>query len=487
MSESLFRAIRTGDADEVKRLIDAGCDPNCTMPAESDHGSFLDQVTPLMVAAAAPYSTVEIVAHLLAAAADPFAVSAGEVTATWYAAGGGTGYPLTDANRKTLDGNHPYLNWGGGDVDRLKLLLEAGGDPNESASNGRSCVYEACSVGDPQRLELLLQSGAKPGPACAPTDESDSLAGIVENKLWASVRGYLPVTPYQLVPLFAAASSGSVACTKLIVEAGFHADYNLADDDALSHAGSVEVVEYLWELGLRPSGGSFGFDAIDNAIEDNNLPVLDFLLRRVDSAALQQKLLTASGVRMNPEAVKLILDLGANPNELSQDYGSPLHTACWQGDGNGGREDSVVEKTIRTLLEGGADPNLVARGGRPLHEAVSGDWSSPTSTRILLEFGAEVDARNDAGQTALMLAAEGGGLECIRALLGAGADRKLKDRRGKTPLDLARSHLKLWQKPKFKLIDSFMEQVLSLTGESNTAWKERARENAEAVVELLAQ
>lgn len=370
-------------------------------------------------------------------------------------------------------------------MKRLKILLEAGGDPNESASNGRSCVYEACSVGDPERLTLLLEAGAKAGPSYAPSAEFDNLSSIVGKEQWAVLKEYWPNTPYQLVPLFAAASSGSAACTKLIVDAGFPVDYTLGEDDALSQAGSVEVVEFLWDSGLRPTGGSFGFDAIDNAIEDNNLPVLSFLLRRVDSATLQQKLLTASGVRMNPEAVRLILELGANPNERSQDYGSPLHTACWQGDGNGGREDSVVEATLRTLLQSGADPNLVAKGGCPLHEAVSGDWGSPTSTRVLLEFGAEVDARNDAGQTALMLAAEGGDLECVRNLLAAGADRTLKDRRGKTPLALARSNLKVWQKPKIPLINGFVDRVLSSMGESSTAWRDRARENAEEVVELL--
>lgn len=132
-------------------MLEEGIDPNLRMPAESDHGAFLDQVTPLMVAVATPKSTPEIVQALLAHGADPFAVSAGEVSAVWYACGGGTGYPLTDEHLNELEPDHSFRLWGGGDAERLRIILDAGGDPNECADNGRSCVYEACSVGDPAR------------------------------------------------------------------------------------------------------------------------------------------------------------------------------------------------------------------------------------------------------------------------------------------------------------------------------------------------
>jgi len=430
VSKSLIDAIRRGDLSLVGELLDQGADVDYRLPAEEDYGAFLHEVTPLMVAVSAPKSTPEIVRLLLSKGADPFAVSAGGVTATWYACGGGTGYAAEKAIRDELEPNHPYHLWGGGSAECLQLMLDAGGDPNESADNGRSCVYEACSVADPLRLKLLIERGAKVDPT-----------------------RFRSRSRYRLIPLFAASESGSLDCVRLIVEAGFPADYEHREDNALKSAGSLEVVEYLWEKGVRPTAGSFGFDAMDEAIEENNLPVLRFLLGKADRATIQQKLLTASGVRMNPDAIPLIIEAGADANLPDESYGSPLHSACWQGDGNGGRPTDVTEKTVQLLLDYGADPNLLSRGTRPLHEAVDGDWASPTSVRVLLSRGAEVDGTSKDGETALILAAIRLEIECVQLLLEAGADRSIKDKRGRTALDYAASYLEEREKPRAKVLD----------------------------------
>ncbi len=430
-------AIRRGDFSQVRKLITEGADPNFRLSAESDHGAFLDQVTPLMVAVAAPKANAEIVRILLAHGANPFSVSAGEVSPTWYACGGGTGYPMTEVNLQSLEPDHPYRKWGGGDAERLKMILDVGGNPNEFAKNGRSCVFEACSVGDPARVRLLIERGANVGPACPISSGSSLIAETLGETVVEKLRGAMADSPYQLVPLFAASSTGSLDCVKLIVEAGFPVDFDLAGNNALTAVGSVEVAEYLWNQGVQPQAGSFGFDAIDNAIDTDNLSVLRFLLSKVDLATIQDKLLTASGVRMNPQAVRLLLELGADANKPSKGFGSPLHYACWQGDGNDGRANEVVVETVQLLIDAGADPNLRSNGTRPLHEAVFGDWGSPTSVRVLLRNGADVNALDERGQTALMIAAQHGEFECVRLLLEAGADRELKDKRGNTALDLA--------------------------------------------------
>ena len=485
MSALLINAIRNGDSSRVSQLIKAGADPNYRLQAELDHGAFLDQVTPLMVAVAAPKSNAEIVKILLANGSEPFAVSAGEVSATWYASGGGTGYSLSKANLQTLEPDHPYLNWGGGDVERLAMLLDAGGDPNESASNGRSCVYEASSVGDPARLKLLIKRGAKVGPALPPTSIKDSISEAFDKNIPKAVREMMADSLHQLVPLFAASSEGNVECVKLIIEAGFPADFELNGDNAVTGVGNIEVLEYLWAQGVRPQTGRFGFDAIDDAIEADNLSVLRFLLRKVDRATVQEKLLTASGVRMNPRAVRLLLELGADANQPSKDYGSPLHYACWQGDGNNGRDTGEVEETIQLLIDAGADPNLLSRGIRPLHEAVFGDWGSPTSVRVLLSRGADINATNENGQTALIVAAQHGEVECLRLLLEAGANRTLKDNRGKIALDYASDHLKVWKKPFFKFLNRGIDKIFTSIGLNGDELSEKALTDAQLAVELL--
>jgi len=57
----------------------------------------------------------------------------------------------------------------------------------------------------------------------------------------------------------------------------------------------------------------------------------------------------------------------------------------------------------------------------------------------LLEVGADVAAKDDAGRTALHFAAQDGRVEVARRLLDAGADVAAKDNAGHTPEDLARS------------------------------------------------
>lgn len=58
--------------------------------------------------------------------------------------------------------------------------------------------------------------------------------------------------------------------------------------------------------------------------------------------------------------------------------------------------------------------------------------------KALVAAGANVNAANRKGETALMEAADDGYADAVRALLAAGADRNMRDRRGETALDKAR-------------------------------------------------
>ena len=58
--------------------------------------------------------------------------------------------------------------------------------------------------------------------------------------------------------------------------------------------------------------------------------------------------------------------------------------------------------------------------------------------RALLDAGADKDAKDDEGSTALTWASESGHESIVRALLDAGADRDAKDNEGRTALMRAR-------------------------------------------------
>ncbi len=103
---------------------------------------------------------------------------------------------------------------------------------------------------------------------------------------------------------------------------------------------------------------------------------------------------------------------------------TPLFDAAENGD----REQAT------RLLEHGADPNARRdRGDQPLHWAADGDM-----VRLLLAAGADLEGEDRWGRTPLDWAARDDRADAMRALLGAGADAG-KHRDGTTPLHQARS------------------------------------------------
>ncbi|TMB94864.1 MAG: ankyrin repeat domain-containing protein [Chloroflexi bacterium] len=100
-----------------------------------------------------------------------------------------------------------------------------------------------------------------------------------------------------------------------------------------------------------------------------------------------------------PEAVRALLDLGANVRPASRNGGfTALHSAVADDTG------SAVKEIVRMLLDAGADPNAQsASGGTPLHTA-----------------------------------AFTGDVAVVEMLVAAGADPEITDKKGQTPLDYAR-------------------------------------------------
>jgi ankyrin repeat protein len=64
---------------------------------------------------------------------------------------------------------------------------------------------------------------------------------------------------------------------------------------------------------------------------------------------------------------------------------------------------------------------------------------SPDCVKALIAAGADLNARDRDGMTALIESAVQGNIECVKALIAAGADVKAKDRHGRTALAVAKS------------------------------------------------
>ncbi len=97
--------------------------------------------------------------------------------------------------------------------------------------------------------------------------------------------------------------------------------------------------------------------------------------------------------------------------------------------------------TVRLLLDRGAAVGAAARNMmqvQPLHAAVAS--RNAETVALLLERGADVDARQQLGYTPLMAAAGSGRQDLVDLLLQHGADPSLRNEEGKTAADIARDH-----------------------------------------------
>lgn len=133
-------------------------------------------------------------------------------------------------------------------------------------------------------------------------------------------------------------------------------------------------------------------------------------------------------MRRQPEIVKLLLKLGLDPNQKGAKGTTALEDAALKGD----------LESVRALLERGARPDVVSEAGtQPIHDAALGD--NAEVIRELVARGAKVNARTrDEGMTALHIAALMGKMKAVEALMALGADKAIKDAKGRTAEEILR-------------------------------------------------
>ncbi len=169
-----------------------------------------------------------------------------------------------------------------------------------------------------------------------------------------------------------------------------------------------------------------GATPLDDALRLRQMEVADLLLRQArlpNSRALDVAAVLRDAVlRGQVNVVAMLVDrmgpLGST---------TLLHDAALKGQ---------VE-IIELLLAHQADVNsLNAQGATPLHDAALAGQKG--AAEVLLKHGADANARDtESGATPLHRAASWGRIDVLELLLAHAADPEIKDKNGRTPLDLA--------------------------------------------------
>lgn len=167
-----------------------------------------------------------------------------------------------------------------------------------------------------------------------------------------------------------------------------------------------------------------GQSAIMLAKYHRQAKAVEFLLEKNPDLSLHE----AAAVGTLERVQEMVRERGRLIDSHSKDGFTPLALASFFG--NTDVAEFLVNQGANVELPA-TNPMLVA----PIHAAVAGKHRA--IARMLVENGANVNARQQHGWAPLHAAAQNGDEELVRLLLDNGADREVRSEGGQTPLDLA--------------------------------------------------
>ena len=244
-------------------------------------------------------------------------------------------------------------------------------------------------------VQLVFQKFWEPGEMVACRENDD----ILLEKHLNQPRNPNFQDANQITPLYEAASSGSIKCVLLLLEAGAEIDKGAMGTGATplvaaAENGHLEVVRFLVGSGANKDQGRTdnGATPLFMAARHGHLEVVRFL---VESGANRDQGLADNGATPlfmagrngHLEVVRFLVESGANKDQGRTDIGA---TPLWAAAENGRLE------VVRFLVESGAnrDHGLADNGATPLFMAA---WNGHLEVvRFLVESGANKD---QAGQT----------------------------------------------------------------------------------------
>jgi len=371
-----------------------------------------------------------------------------------------------------------YLAAVNGNAAMIERLLKAGVDASVAGPEGETALMTAARTGKVEAAEVLLAHGAVVDARegwhgqtalmwAAAERHPAMMRELIAHGADVNARSNLEKWERQttseprekwlpqgsMTPLLFASREGCVECVMILVEA--RADLNAADPDGINPTisalinGHYDVAGRLIDAGADVNlADKTGRTPLYAAVDDHTMPYSN----RPSPKESDEDLTSL-------DIVKRLLAHGASVNAQLK-TGQPYRTKVDRGNDTmlttgttallrAAKAGDVV--VVRLLLEQGADANLTTRTGINPVMAAAGlgskeeDGTGRLKTEaetiapitLLLQAGADVNAADSNGRTALHGAAQKGYDRVVGFLAGRGARLDVKDRRGLTPLDAA--------------------------------------------------
>jgi ankyrin repeat protein len=353
-----------------------------------------------------------------------------------------------------------------GNTEIVELLLTAGADANTTLRGGETVLMTAARTGKVGPVKALLARGAtvdakeKRGQTALMWAAAEGHAPVVELLIKNGADFKTPLADSGFTPLCFAVREGRTEVVRALLKAG--ADVNEGMQPKRSNAknptkgtsalilavenGHFELAVELLKAGADPNDQRSGYTPLHMMtwvrkpqrgedygapppLGSGNLNSIQFIKELVKHGAdVNARLKAGRGGpgKWNPTGttpffmasatadiayMKLLLELGADPRIANVDNCTPLMAACGIGVGSAqatetaGEEPEVLE-AAKLLLELGADVNAVdANGETAMHGAALKNL--PKVVQFLADNGAKVEVwnkENDFGATPLMLA-----------------------------------------------------------------------------------
>lgn len=342
-----------------------------------------------------------------------------------------------------------------GDSARALVLLEQKADVNAAGPGGSTALHWAAEQDDAALAAELLRRGARV--------DATNLHGTT--------------------PLFLACQNGSAPMVAMLLKAGAAAESATREGETAlmtaSRTGSREAVKLLLAkgAGVNRKESWRGQTALMWAAAEGHTAIVELLIEfgaewRARSNGGYTPLLFAAR-EGKTEVVRALLKAGADPNDAlpartKRPPGSSTTEASTIQAGSTALHVAVGNahyELAAMLLDAGADPNAAGPGWTVLHTiswvrkpgtgsndpapAGSGTMDSLALVRKLATKGAELNARmtvksnaglsalNTIGATPFLMAARCADAEYMRVLAELGADPKMPNMNGSTPLMVA--------------------------------------------------